>query len=58
MKSKGPRTEPCGTPDRTGDHSEKQPMMTTYCRLVVKDEENHCSIEPQTPKASNFNSKH
>ena len=46
MKSKGPKMEPCGTPDRTGDHSEKQPLMTTRCRLVVRKEENHCSIEP------------
>ena len=22
MKSKGPKMEPCGTPDRTGDYSE------------------------------------
>ena len=22
MKSRGPKMEPCGTPDRTGDHSE------------------------------------
>jgi len=26
---RGPRTEPCGAPERTGSHSEKQPLTTT-----------------------------
>jgi len=45
MNSKGPKMGPSRTPDRTGDHSEKQPLMMTHCHLVVRKEENHCSIE-------------
>jgi len=29
-KSKGPRIEPCGTPDRTGNQSEAQPLITKH----------------------------
>ena len=46
MKSRGPKTEPYGTPDWTGDHSDEQLLIITCCCLVVRKEENHCSIEP------------
>lgn len=45
IKGNGFRIEPCETPDRTGDHSEEQPLMITRCCLVVRNEENYCSIE-------------
>ena len=39
LKSSGPKMEPYGTPDNTGDHPEWQPLMTTLCRLVVRNDE-------------------
>ena len=30
-KRVGPRTEPCGTPDVTGDHLDLVPLTTTHC---------------------------
>jgi len=49
IKSKGPRIEPCDTPDETGDQSEAQPFITTRCLLVVRNEENQLSMEPLIP---------
>jgi len=49
MKSKGPNIEPCGTPERTGDQSEAHPFINTRCCLVVRNEENHFSMDPPTP---------
>ena len=31
--NKGPRTEPWGTPGKTGNHLEKQPLITTNCSV-------------------------
>jgi len=41
--------EPCGTPDDTGDQSEEQALTTTCCLLVVRNEQNHLSMEPLGP---------
>jgi len=38
INSKGPRIEPCGIPDRTGDQSEAQPLIITCCCLVLRAE--------------------
>ena len=35
-KRRGPSTEPWGTPDVTGTHEEKAPLITTLCRRAVK----------------------
>ena len=35
-KSIGTRTVPCGTPDRTGDQREEEPLTTTRCLRSVK----------------------
>jgi hypothetical protein len=32
----GPKTDPCGTPLRTGTHSEKQCSVTTHCKRFDK----------------------
>ena len=35
-KSKGPRTEPCGTPALTSSHDEFVPLRTTRCLRLCK----------------------
>jgi len=41
--------EPCGTLDDTGDQSEEQATTTTHCLLVVRNEQNHLSMESLIP---------
>ena len=42
--SKGPRTVPCGTPDRTGAGALVCPSMTTLCVLLERND----LIQPTT----------
>ena len=35
-KSKGPRTDPCGTRKVTSSRSQKIPLIETYCTLFVR----------------------
>ena len=45
----GPRTVPCGTPERTGDQSDEDPFNTTRCRLPVRKSWSHMRSFPLTP---------
>ena len=37
----GPRTVPCGTPDKTGAHWDFDPLTTTLCCLLHRNESIH-----------------
>ena len=41
---RGPRTDPCGTPDRTWVSGDEAPSTTTYCFLLVRYEATHWMI--------------
>ena len=46
---RGPRTEPCGTPQLISKVSEVLPQTETYCFLSVRYDLNHCSGIPLIP---------
>mgnify|MGYP001595851294 CR=1 FL=1 len=48
-KSKGPRTEPCGTPDATAMVSDCDPFSTTDCVLLSRNDFIHLSVSPLMP---------
>ena len=49
-KSKGPRTEPCGTPDVTSVMSDRAPLTETRClRFDRKDVIQLCVLIPVIP---------
>ena len=52
--SKGPRTEPCRTPDTTEVVSEEAPSTTTYCCLLHNYEAIHCKMCWFRPMSSNL----
>ena len=45
-KSIGPKTDPCGTPDETGNSAELSPSKTTHCVLPIKKDSIHPSVLP------------
>ena len=45
----GPRTIPCGTPDKTGAHSEVSALTTARCVLLQRKESIHQSVFPPMP---------
>ena len=62
MKSrnyKGPRTEPWGTPDFTGNGSEDAPSTTTFCVLLLLPSKNdiHPCMFPRIPYPATLDSK-
>ena len=49
VKSKGPKTEPCGTPHDVGNMSEKQLPVLMACCLSVRYEVNELRAVPDMP---------
>ena len=49
VKSKGPKTEPCGTPHDVGNMSEKQLHILMACCLSVRYEVNQLRAVPDMP---------
>ena len=49
MKSKGPKTEPWGTPQEMGSMSEKQLPILMACLLSVKYKVNQLRAVPDIP---------
>ena len=49
VKSKGPKTEPCGTPHDVGNMSEKQLPILMACCLSVRYEVNQLRTVPDMP---------
>ena len=49
VKSKGPKTEPCGTPHDVGNMSEKQLPILMACCLLVRYEVNQLRAVPDMP---------
>ena len=49
VKSKGPKTEPCGTPHDVGNMSEKQLPIFMACCLSVRYEVNQLRAVPDMP---------
>ena len=49
VKSKGPKTEPCGTPHDVGNMSEKQLPILMACCLSVRYEVNQLRAVPDMP---------
>ena len=49
VKSKGPKTEPCGTPHDVGNISEKQLPILMACCLSVRYEVNQLRAVPDMP---------
>ena len=49
MKSKGPKTEPCGTPHDVGNMSENQLPIVMACCLSVGYEVNQLRAVPDMP---------
>ena len=48
-KKRGPNTVPCGTPDRTGHGSEREPSTTTCCVRPWRNEADHERRESLIP---------
>ena len=53
-KSRGPITEPCGTPEITGVGSDFSPLTRTVWCLPVRNEWSHLPIFPSTPRCLSF----
>ena len=53
-KRRGPKTEPWGTPLRTGDQAEEAPWTTTLCWRSHKNLSIQASREPWIPKEFNL----
>ena len=47
--NRGPRTEPCGTPQEMGYKSEDSPLKYTYCFLPLRYDWNHFKEVPLIP---------
>ena len=45
----GPRTVPCGTPDKTDAHWDFAPLTTTFCCLLHRNESIHTKVFPLMP---------
>ena len=45
----GPRTVPCGTPDKTGAHWDFAPLTTTLCCLLHRNESIRTKVFPLMP---------
>ena len=45
----GPRTVPCGTPNKTGAHWGFAPLITTLCCLLHRNESIHTKVFPLMP---------
>jgi len=54
MKSNGPRTVPCGTPEVTCIDGEEIPSRTTFCVLFVRKLLTHLCSEPVIPACWSF----
>ena len=52
--NKGPRTVPCGTPDKTGAQSDFTPFTTTRCCLKQRKESIHFNVLPPIPYLNNL----
>ena len=52
VKARGPRTEPCGTPDETSFQVENSPLSTVLCDLSLSQSCTHASRWPPIPCAS------
>lgn len=50
---KGPKTEPCGTPNETNCASEKQLSIFICWVLSVRYEKHHYNSGPETPYEGN-----
>ena len=48
-KKRGPNTVPCGTPDKTGHGSEREPSTTTCCVRHWRNEADHERRESLIP---------
>ena len=55
-KSKGPSTEPCGTPDVTGTSDEHSPSRTTVCDLPMRKDLIQEIVDLFTPCCCNLKS--
>ena len=53
--SKGPKIDPCGTPDVTGRKSDDSLSITTLCLLPDKYDLNQANKDPPIPKYSSLN---
>ena len=53
-KSRGPRTDPCGTPDSTCLDGDSLPFRTTNCSLSYRYENSHLRMCLLIPDVSNF----
>ena len=53
-KSIGPRTLPCGTPDKTGTHLDVLWPSTTLCFLFDKNARIHCNNRSLRPRFLSF----
>lgn len=49
MNNKGPKKDPCGTPEDMGNKDDAQPSITVLCCLFVKYDLNQQSNLPLTP---------
>ena len=48
-KSKGPKTDPCGTPHVTLELLDTKPMIHKNCLLFAKYDSNHVFANPLIP---------
>ena len=55
--NRGPKTDPCGTPEMTGKEGDWSPAMTTTCELHVKYLWIHCTICGSTSISTSHCSK-
>jgi len=55
-KSNGPKTEPCGTSELTGNHEDCEPHMVTLWKRHVRKERIYLRSVPNMPKASSLSS--
>ena len=49
VKSRGPRTEPCGTPQKSGFVDERTLLILINWDLFVMNDENHFRTDPEKP---------
>ena len=52
--SKGPKTDPWGTPQVVGWSVDRVPLQITLCWWLVRYEENQSSSVPEIPKVESF----